>query len=246
VDLGWDGGTCPTRPHRRAFVPDPYSGEAGARLYRTGDLGFSRPDGHIEFVGRVDTQIKVRAFRVEPGEIEAVLRRHTGVEAVAVVARAQGREDVRLTAFVVASRTRPEPAVLQGLAREQLPQYMVPSAFVFLDAMPLTPTGKLDRRDLEQRALSPERPVVERIAPTTPTEQALAAIWKEVLGVDEVGARDDFFDLGGNSLLLTRAVARIRRSVRADVPPGVLFECSTISDLARVIDQMQAPAGGAG
>jgi amino acid adenylation domain-containing protein len=228
------------------FVPDPYGGEAGARLYRTGDLGLMRADGEIEFVGRIDNQIKVRGFRVEPGEIESVLRQHPGVDTAAVVARDHGLGDVRLTAFVVASRDRPEPSVLQAFARDRLPHYMVPSTFIFLAALPLTPTGKLNRRDLEQRELSPERPSSERTAPATPTEQAVAAIWKEVLGVDEVGAEDDFFELGGNSLLLTRAVARIRRSVQIDVPLGVLFECSTISKLASVIDRTQAPAPGAG
>ena len=233
--------------HRRGltaerFVPDPYGAATGARLYRTGDLGAMRADGVIEFIGRADHQIKVRGFRVEPGEVESVLRQHPGVDTAVVVARDHGSGDPQLVGYVVSSHGHAEPAELQRFVRGRVPEYMVPAIFVRIDALPLTPTGKVDRRALAQRELPPERSSNGRVAPATTTEKRLAEIWTEVLEVDEVGIRDDFFDLGGNSLLVAQVIARVRRNLRANLPLNVLFERSTIAELASEIDRLNTTA----
>ena len=196
------------------FVPDPFAGRAGARLYRTGDRARWGAGGELEFLGRVDGQVKIRGMRIEPGEIEAVLLAHPGVrEDVAVVRDgASGlAADRRLVAYVVpAGAGDVSPAALREHLRAHLPEYMVPASIVLLDALPLTATGKLDRRALPEPAAAEEG----YAAPRTPTEEVLAGIWAEVLGLERVGVHDDFFGLGGHSLVATRVVARI-------LPPGV-------------------------
>jgi amino acid adenylation domain-containing protein len=216
-----------------AFVPDPFAGEAGARMYRTGDLVRWLEDGELEFLGRIDRQIKVRGFRIEPGEIEAVLARHPGVRGVAVVVRdgASGQPgDRRIVAYLEADGVSPREA--RELARASLPEYMVPSAFVVLDALPLTPSGKLDRRALpapEPSGAGEE----DGEEPRTELERTIAAVWEEVLGVPAVRTGASFFDLGGNSLLVVRAAERLEAELGRRVPVLDLFRHGTVAALAR-------------
>ncbi|HET7233974.1 MAG TPA: amino acid adenylation domain-containing protein, partial [Longimicrobium sp.] len=217
-----------------AFVPDPFAAEPGERLYRTGDLGRYRADGSIEYLGRRDEQVKIRGFRIELGEIEAVLRRHPGVRECAVLAREDAPGQRRLVAYVVGQADGGE---LRAALRRALPEYMVPAAIVALDALPLTPGGKLDRRALPapDLALAGER----YVAPRTVVEELLAEIWAGVLQRERVGAGDHFFDLGGHSLLAVRVVARIREALRVDVPLRALFEHPTLAELAAAVETLR-------
>ncbi|HEX7184093.1 MAG TPA: amino acid adenylation domain-containing protein, partial [Thermoanaerobaculia bacterium] len=184
------------------FVPDPIpllrGGEAGARLYDTGDLARLRPDGTLEFLGRVDHQVKVRGFRIELGEIEAALARHPAVAQTVVLARTDRGSDPRLVAYLAATvpGEAPKPEELRTFLREGLPEYMLPAAFVALDAFPLTPNGKVDRKALPAPEIT--SPAREYVAPGSPVEEAMAALWAEVLGLERVGANDNFFELGGH------------------------------------------------
>ena len=221
------------------FIPDPFSSEPGSRLYKTGDLVRYRPDGNLEFLGRLDDQTKVRGFRVEPGEIEAALRQHAAVRENVVVARENGQGSHHLVAYVVAAH-EPAPTVseLRGFLEEKLPEYMVPSAFVLLDVMPLTPHGKVDRRALP--APDGTRPELNKpfVAPRTPTEKLLAEIWAQVLGVEPIGVQDNFFDLGGHSLLATQIMFRLRDTFQAEISLRTLFEKPTIEDLALAVEEI--------
>ncbi|HEX2296774.1 MAG TPA: amino acid adenylation domain-containing protein, partial [Actinomycetota bacterium] len=212
------------------FLPDPHSPEAGARMYRTGDRGRFRRDGAIEFLGRVDDQVKVRGHRIEPAELEAALLSHPRVDAAAVAV-----PDGRLVAYVT-GRDAPGVAEVRSFLTELLPAHMVPGAVVPLDALPLTPGGKLDRSALP--APGPERPELGDgfDAPETETEEALAAIWAEVLRVDRVGRRDNFFDLGGDSILSIQIVARAGARGMKILPKHV-FEAQTVADLARLVER---------
>ena len=221
------------------FVPDPFvdpSDASGGRLYRTGDLARWLPDGRLEYLGRIDRQVKIRGFRIELGEIEAALVRLPGVTAAAVVPRA----GTSLIAFVVGDET----AALRPALRLTLPEHLVPSAFLALPELPLTPNGKIDRRALEKLAHDPV-PVDGGgwVAPRTPTEELLAALWGEVLGRERVGVHDSFFDLGGHSLLATRLASRVRATFGRDLPLGRLFAAPTVAAVARLLDA--ARAGGA-
>jgi amino acid adenylation domain-containing protein len=223
------------------FVPDPFSGEPGARLYRTGDLARCTPDGLFEFLGRVDHQVKVRGFRVEMEEIEVVLSQHSGVIAAVVVAWADAVDGNRLVGYLVAvGEPAPTTSELRRFLLAKLPEHMVPASFVLLEHLPRTPQGKVDRRALP----APEwvRPELDDgfVAPRTPDEERLAALWKEVLRVDRVGVRDNFFDLGGHSLLATRLVARVRQAFAVDLPLRGLFEAPTIEELLEVIARARA------
>jgi len=226
------------------FIPDPFSAEPGGRLYGTGDLARYLPDGTVECFGRVDHQVKIRGFRIELGEIEAVLSRHAAVGQAAALVREDVPGDRRLVCYVV-SRAEPDfpsrelgssrPALAVRLRRflqEALPDYMVPAIYVFLDAMPLTPNGKVDRRALPK----PEAPPPDRagsLAPRTAAERAIAAIWQDVLRVDNVGLHDNFFDSGGHSLLLMQVQSRLRQSLKKDLPITDLFRYPTVSALGR-------------
>jgi amino acid adenylation domain-containing protein len=249
------GGTCLARGYFRRpeltaerFVPDP-TGGAGQRLYRTGDLARYRPDGDLEFLGRNDQQAKIRGFRVEPAEIEAALAALPGVREAAVVARAArgGGERPggprRLVAYVVPGEPAPTAAELRGRLRESLPEHMVPAAFQLLPALPLTPSGKVDRRALPAPEPGAGEPEPACLAPRTPLEELLAGIWRELLDVERVGVRDSFFDLGGHSLLAVRLMARIRRQCGRDLPLAALFAGPTIERLAALLgNPAAAPA----
>jgi amino acid adenylation domain-containing protein len=226
------------------FIQHPFNDEAGARLYRTGDLARYRPDGTIEHLGRLDYQVKLRGFRIELGEIETVLARHPAVHQAVVVAREDVPGDKHLAAYVVARQGQTASVGdLQGLVMRQLPAYMVPSAFVLLDAFPLTPNGKVDRRALPvpQRA----RPVIRKapVAPRTQLEKLVTGIWSQILGVEYIGIHDDFIALGGDSLMAMQVIARLRKVLQVQVPLARFFEAGTVAELARVIEQVKA--GGA-
>jgi len=226
------------------FIPDPF-GAPGDRLYRTGDLARWLPDGDLDFLGRVDHQVKIRGFRVEPGEIEAALAAHPGVREVAVLARADAPGPRRLAAYVVPGDPAPDAAGLRAFLKAKLPAHMVPEAFVFLERFPLSTSGKVDRKALPA-------PVFERgegepfAAPEGATEQAIAAVWRELLGIERVGLHDNFFDLGGHSLLLIRMEGMLRDALARPVEVVDLFRHPTIAALADHLDGAADAAPEAG
>ncbi|WP_437649302.1 amino acid adenylation domain-containing protein [Sorangium sp. So ce362] len=226
-----------------AFAPDPTSTEAGARLYRTGDLARFLPDGAIDFLGRVDRQVKVRGHRIEPGEVEAVLAAHPDVRQAAVACRARGGE--HLVAFVVPRSGDAErgalAAQLRARARSALPAAMVPAAIFVLDELPLTPNGKIDSKALAAYEAAPE-PAAAEPAAMSAVERTLAASWSEVLGVPRIGKREDFFALGGDSIRVLHLVARAARAGLAILPSQV-FTHPTIEELAAVAAPAGAPGG---
>ena len=257
----WLGGANLARGYLRRpdltaerFVPHPFSARPGERLYRTGDLARRRPDGDLEFLGRIDHQVKIRGHRIECGEVEAALARHPGVREAAVVGQSADQGDppggARLVAFVVPQgEARPEAGELRRFVAASLPSWMVPSAWVVLDALPLSPAGKVDRRALALVDPEPERPVVsgdagdhQPGAPRTPVEETLARIWAEVLRVGRVGVDDDFFELGGDSILSIQVVARAAEA-GLQITPRQVFEHPTVAALAEVA---LATAGEAG
>ncbi|MFP5284135.1 MAG: condensation domain-containing protein, partial [Thermoanaerobaculia bacterium] len=213
------------------FVPDPWGD--GTRLYRTGDLARWR-GGELEFLGRIDHQVKIRGFRIEPGEIEAVLREHPGVREAVVTVRERAGEGV-LVAYVAGEGD------LAGFLSGRLPIYMVPSAFVLLPSLPLTPNGKVDLRALPEPEWGEGQ--AEDGAPSTPLEEALAGIWATVLDLPEVGVHENFFKLGGHSLMATRVLSRVRDAVGAEVPLAALFEAPTVAGLARAVEERLRGAG---
>ena len=217
------------------FVPEPFSGEPGSLMYRTGDLARYLPDGNIEYLGRIDHQVKVRGFRIELGEVEAALQQHASLKETVVIVREDTPGDKRLVAYCVPHQLPgPPPSQLRGLLKERLPDYMVPSAFVEMEALPLTPNGKVDRKALPIPELG-ELPG-EGDIPRTPVEEILVDLWSEVLHVDHVGVNDSFFDLGGHSLLATRLMSRLRRTFGIEVPLRTLFENPTVAGLAGAIE----------
>lgn len=226
-----------------SFVPDPFSGEPGARLYRTGDLARFLPDGCVECLGRIDHQVKVRGFRVEPGEIEAALERHPAVREAVVVARSDGRADPYLAAYVVPRDRRPAADELRAHLRESLPEYMTPSRFVLLEKLPLTANGKVDRKALPDPVAAGFERGGGFAAPVSGLERTIASVWAEVLGVPEVGTNDNFFDLGGHSLALARVHAALEGRLSRSLPLTDLFRYPTVKALAASLSQ--AEAGGA-
>ncbi|HYH82511.1 MAG TPA: non-ribosomal peptide synthetase, partial [Longimicrobium sp.] len=215
------------------FVPEPFA-EAGARMYRTGDRARWLANGNLMILGRTDHQVKVRGYRVEAGEIEAALRRHPAVRQCLVIVREDIPGDRRLVAYVVGADAAAEPAALREHLRQSLPEYMVPGAFVRMDALPKTATGKIDHRTLPVPEYAAETGYV---APRTPMEGVLAEIWAEVLGVDRVGAADDFFALGGHSLLIMRLIARLRSDFGVDLSIRAVFTAPTLAEMAARVEE---------
>ncbi|HYH79360.1 MAG TPA: amino acid adenylation domain-containing protein, partial [Longimicrobium sp.] len=220
------------------FVPDPLATEPGARLYRTGDVARWRVDGEIEYLGRADHQVKIRGFRVEPGEVESLLGRHPGVREVVVTAREDRPGEKRLVAYLVPSPDAPPSAgELRAWLRERVPEYLVPSAFVALEALPLTPTRKVDRKALPAPEGRDDAAAYQ--APRTAAEEVLAEIWGAVLGVDRVGVEDNFFALGGHSLVATRMVSRVREAFGVELPLRAVFEAQTVHALAARVEALR-------
>ncbi|MBA3354610.1 MAG: amino acid adenylation domain-containing protein [Pyrinomonadaceae bacterium] len=225
------------------FIPDPFSPEAGARLYKTGDLARYLADGNIEFLGRIDHQVKIRGFRIELGEIEASLSRHPTVRGTVVVAREETPGEKRLVAYVAGNEEGPiRVDELRRFLKEKLPAYMVPSAFVLLDELPLTSSGKVDRRALP----APEQTRTEQdgafVAPRNELELQLTKMWEKVLGVQPVGVTDNFFDLGGHSLLAVRLFAQIEKVFGKNLPLATLFQAPTVEQLIPVVSAQESSA----
>ncbi|MBN3876528.1 MAG: non-ribosomal peptide synthetase [Nostoc sp.] len=228
------------------FIPNPFE-EAGGRrqeaegskLYKTGDLVRYLNDGNIEYLGRIDYQVKIRGFRIELSEIEAVLSQHSDVQLSCVIAREDTPGDKRLVAYVVAHQDcKPAISELRQFLKTKLPEYMVPSAFVILESLPVTPNGKVDRRALPKPDL--DTTLLEKyVAPRTPIEEMLALLWAQVLNLELVGIYDNFFELGGHSLLATQLVSRIRNIFKVELPLRELFARSTVAELAQSIGQLQ-------
>jgi aspartate racemase len=239
------GGDCLARGYLHRpdltacrFSPHPFNENTEARLYKTGDLARYQPDGNIEFLGRRDEQVKIRGFRVELGEIEATLRQHAKVRDAVVMARADQPGPKRLVAYYISQPAKPcAREELHLFLKEKLPEYMVPAVFVLLEVFPLTPSGKVDR----QRMPAPEPSRLELAGnyqpPKTPTQKAVAKIWAEVLGLTHVGIHDNFFHLGGNSLLAVQAIARMGQAFGVELPVAGLFEAPTIALTAEGLPQ---------
>jgi amino acid adenylation domain-containing protein len=225
------------------FIPDPFTGINDARLYRTGDAARYRVDGTIEYIGRLDTQVKVRGFRIELEEVETVLSQHAAISQAAVIVREDIPGDQRITAYLTVKGNTPESNSLRTYMQTRLPAYMIPAAFVVLPTFPLTPNGKVNRSALP----APEGELSDAstfVAPRTPVEAAIAEIWASVLSIEQVGVEDNFFELGGHSLLATQMMARIRDAFQVDVPLRTLFEAPTVAEFTRTIVNLQehAPA----
>jgi amino acid adenylation domain-containing protein len=223
------------------FIPNPFSQQPDARLYKTGDLARFLTDGNIEYLGRIDNQIKLRGFRIELGEIETVLAECAEVRQAVVVLREDTPGDKRLVAYLTASsRQSPDTNLLRKHAAEKLPEFMVPSKFVVLDAFPMITSGKVDRRALPAPARD-ERDFVQRVAPRNEIESALVSIFEAVLGIPSVGVTDNFFDLGGHSLLAARLLAEVEKVTGQQMPLSALFRQATVESLAQALQE--TPAG---
>lgn len=224
-----------------AFIPNPFSAKLGARLYKTGDLARYQPDGNIEFLGRIDEQVKIRGFRIELGEIETVLSHHPAVQEVVVTVREHIPEK-RLVAYVVLNQQTITPNDLRCFLLSQLPEYLVPSAIVILKSLPLTPNGKVDRTSLPAPGVHPE---LEKsfVAPRTTTEQTLANIWAQLLNLERVGIDDNFFDLGGDSLLAMHLMERVQQQFGRELLLSSLFLFPTVAQLAKALSpSVNAPS----
>jgi acyl carrier protein len=221
------------------FIQNPFA-RSGTRLYKTGDLARYLPDGNLEFLGRIDHQVKIRGFRVELGEIETVLGQHPSVREVVINVREEATGSRRLIAYIIPAKG-PAATVteLRNFLKQTLPQYMIPSAYVMLEALPLTPSGKVDRRALP--APDQVRPELRNSfeAPRTPLEEMLAQIWTEVLGVEHAGIHDNFFDLGGHSLLATQVISRLGDIFQVGIPLRYLFEAPTVAGLAKHLETIR-------
>jgi acyl-coenzyme A synthetase/AMP-(fatty) acid ligase len=245
------GGVCLARGYlnrpdltAERFIPDPFGELPGARLYKTGDLARYLPDGNIEFLGRIDHQVKVRGYRIELGEVEAVLAEHTAVREAVVLAREHTQGDKRLVAYLVVHGEHSlNIGDLRNFIKERLPDYMVPSGFVLLDELPLTPNGKVDRKALPPPDVARSDPNETYVAPRSVTEEVLCEIWARVLGCERLGIQDNFFDLGGHSLLATQVISRVREALQQEVPLRYLFEAPTVASLVEKMIQEEQQAG---
>lgn len=231
------------------FVPNPFSAEQGARLYKTGDLACYRPDGNIDFLGRLDHQVKVRGYRVELGEVEAVLRQHPSVSEAVVLAQLDLAGNQRLVAHVIATRDAPSSSELRDFLKRKLPQHMVPSIFMPLQNLPLTPNGKVDRKVLASADVSRDEVEGTYQPARTPMEEMIVEIWAGILGIKQVGIHDNFFELGGHSLIATRIMSRMREAFEVELPVRALFESPTVAGQAERVEAawqadrgLQAPA----
>ena len=220
--------------NKERFLDDPFSGQAGARLYKTGDVARYRNDGILEYLGRVDNQVKVRGYRIELGEIEATLASDPRVKSCAVLVREDEPGNKQLVGYVVPREGRsPTAEDLRQFVKQKLPEYMAPAHFVFLDSIPLTTNGKVDRKALPAPSYEGVSSAREYVAPRTETEKALADIWAKLLKVERIGIHDDFFDMGGHSLMAMRAVSQIGEMYEVNLPLAVLLEAPTIAELAK-------------
>ena len=225
------------------FIPNPFDKSKvknqKSKLYKTGDLARYRPDGNIEYLGRIDNQVKIRGFRIELGEIEALLSQHEDVQTSVVIARVDTPGDKRLVAYIVPQpEHRPTFSILRSFLKEKLPEYMIPNAFHILESLPLTPNGKIDRRALP--APEPSSELTDKyVAPRTAIEEILVQIWTQVLKVELVGIHDNFFELGGHSLLATQVISRLRSNFKVELPLRSLFAAPTIAQLSQKIQQLQ-------
>ena len=222
------------------FISDPFSADSSSRLYDTGDLARMHPKGFVECIGRNDSQVKVRGFRIELGEIESVLNDYDSVSKAAVIVWEESPGDHKLAAYYETSaEPKPGNSELRGFLRTKLPEYMVPSYFISMDSMPLTPNGKIDRKALpapNTHEVSSELPFEP---PRTPTEQLVAEVWAEVLKIEKIGIHDNFFDLGGHSLQATRVTTRLNQQTNLDIPLRTFFENPTIEELSLAITELQ-------
>jgi amino acid adenylation domain-containing protein len=228
---------------KERFIADPFSQQPGARLYKTGDLARYLPTGLIEFVGRVDHQVKIRGFRVEPGEIEAVIALHPAVYQTLVMVREDTPGVKRLVAYVVPhpdQETSPLTTQLYSLLKERLPSYMIPAAIVLLETFPLNASGKVDRHALPAPNFTSSERQGDFVAPCTPLEENVARIWAKVLGLEQISIHDDFFALGGDSLLGMQVLSRLQALLNVTVPLSCFFEAPTVAQLAEVISHLQA------
>jgi len=216
------------------FLPNSFSNDPGARVYRPGDLVRYLPDGNLEYVGRVDDQVKVRGFRIELGEIETLLRQHPQVAEGIAAVREDTPGDQRLVAYVVGHGGHAcEVGELRSFLSKKLPDYMLPSAYVFLDALPLTPSGKVNRRGLPAVAGAERESSETYVGPRDEIERKLTEIWAELLGIRRIGIKDSFFDLGGHSLLVIRLIARVEKELGKTFLVASLFQSPTIEGLAQ-------------
>jgi hypothetical protein len=223
------------------FVPDEYSGRAGARLYRTGDICWRRADGALMFGGRSDHQVTLRGVRVDLGEIEATLKEHAGVREVVVVVRESKQRERQLVAYVVGeTETPPTAGELRDHVRGNLPEHMVPAAFVFLSALPLSPNGKIDRRALPLPGKEPSRQKFPGAA-LTELEQTISEVWCQVLQVDKVNVHDNFFDIGGHSLLMIRMHRILADVLQKKIRLVDMFKYPTVSSLSKYVEQNGHP-----
>jgi len=218
------------------FIPHPFSTQPGARLYKTGDLARYRPDGALQYLGRLDSQVKLRGFRIELEEIASVLRQHPQISNALVLAESSSTGEQRLVSYVV-GEPAPTQRELRSYLQERLPEYMIPSRMVLVQEIPLLPNGKVDRRALEAAHGEQWEPGERRhVGPRNPAEEKLVWIWEQVLGVNNVGVEDNFFELGGHSLLATQLISRIRDEFKIDLPLRSVFASPTPADMARVIE----------
>jgi len=225
---------------RERFVADPFAATPGTRMYRTGDMVRRLSDGTLEFLGRLDHQVKIRGHRIEPGEIEVALERQPGIERCAVVAREDAYGSCHLVAYIILATDSVIPAAeLRRLLHEIVPAYMIPTAFVPVASFPLTPTGKLDRKALPPPHVSPQETDAASLRPRTPTEEVLVRIWCEVLGLKDVGLRDNFFELGGHSILTVRVIGKINATLGVKLGISDLFRSQTIELLAASIERIR-------
>ncbi|MHC5939086.1 amino acid adenylation domain-containing protein [Nostoc sp.] len=224
------------------FIPNPFSDRQGTRLYKTGDLARYLPDGKIEFLNRLDNQVKIRGFRIELGEIETLLSQHPEVREIAVIDRQDQSGNKQLVAYVVPHLNPPSAIALRQFLKEKLPEYMMPSAFVFLEAMPLTPNGKVNRKILPAPSTDGKARLSKRIPPRTPLEHKLVELWEEALQVSLIGVTDNFFELGGHSLLAIRLIAQIEKQLGYSLPVVSFFREGTVEKIALYLEGESKPS----